>query len=90
MKVWQKHPIYGLLPILFGVVAYFSPAFLAIILSYQLLQYCLGVRFFAFEQEIRDGNSLEHTMLKLSEIAIGYILAPILLILTWNTASNTA
>ena len=88
MKVWQKHPIYGLLHVLFGVGAYFSPAFLAIILTYQLLQYCLGVRFFAFEQEIRQGNSLEHTMLKLSEIAIGYILAPIFVIM-WNTASDT-
>jgi hypothetical protein len=88
MKVWQKHPIYGLLHVLFGIIAYFSPAFLTIILSYQLLQYFLGVRFFAFEQEIRSGNSLEHTMLKLSEIAIGYILAPIL-VLTWNTASDT-
>ena len=89
MKVWQKHPIYGLLHVLFGVVAYFSPAFLTLILAYQLLQYFLGVRFFAFEQEIRQGNSLEHTMLKLSEIAIGYILAPIL-VLTWNMASDTA
>ncbi len=89
MKVWQKHPIYGLLHVLFGVVAYFSPAFLTLILAYQLLQYFLGVRFFAFEQEIRQGNSLEHTMLKLSEIAIGYILAPLFLI-TWNTASDTA
>jgi len=89
MKVWQKHPIYGIIHVLFGVGAYFSPVFLVIVLSYQLLQYCLGVRFFAFEQEIRQGNSLEHTMLKLSEIAIGYILAPIF-VLTWNTASDTA
>jgi hypothetical protein len=89
MKVWQKHPIYGIIHVLFGVGAYFSPVFLVIVLSYQLLQYCLCVRFFAFEQEIRQGNSLEHTMLKLSEIAIGYILAPIF-VLTWNTASDTA
>lgn len=38
---------------------------------YQLAQYIFQVRVFAWEGEIRSGNSWQHTALKLSEILAG-------------------
>jgi hypothetical protein len=39
----------------------------------------LGVRVFAFELEIRGGNSAEHTAVKIAEVAIGYLIGSIIL-----------
>ena len=85
MKIWYKPPIYAFIHILSGIVGYFYPAVLLGVFAYHSIQYYLDVRFFAFDCEIREGNSLEHTMLKLSEVCIGYILAAI----TRSMASNT-
>ena len=77
MKIWYKPPIYAFIHVLSGVAGYFYPAILVTVFAYHVLQYYLDVRFFAFDREIREGNSLEHTMLKLTEVSIGYILASI-------------
>ena len=48
-----------------------APAFIA----YQLLQLCINRRFFLFSMELKRDNSLFHTTIKLSEFAIGMMLA---------------
>ena len=78
MRVWYKPPIYAFIHVLSGIVGYVYPAILVAVFAYHILQYYLDVRFFAFDREILEGNSLEHTMLKLSEVGIGYILAAIM------------
>ena len=61
--------------ILSGVVAYFYPLLILPIVAYHVLQYGMGVRFFGFQGEIRPGNSVEHTGVKLLEVFAGYLAA---------------
>ena len=75
MKIWDKPPIYTLIHVATGIVGYFFPSILVASVLYHFLQYFLDVRFFALEGTYEDGNSLEHTALKLGEMMVGYILA---------------
>jgi hypothetical protein len=75
MKIWYKDPIYVILHVLSGALAYFYPILLVPIVGYHALQYVMGVRFFGFQGEIRPGNSLEHTAVKLLEVGAGYLTA---------------
>ena len=45
---------------------------------YQVIQLLLNVRFFPAEWEIKQGNSVEHTLIKLSEIGVGYVVGLLL------------
>jgi hypothetical protein len=60
--------------VLSGVAAYSYPILLFAIIGYHFLQYFLNVRFFAFEMTYKEGNSLEHTALKLLEVGFGCFL----------------
>ena len=73
MKIWRKPPIYTVIHIATGMIGYFFPLLLVAALMYHVVQYILDVRFFAFEGTYEDGNSLEHTALKLLEIGAGYL-----------------
>ena len=75
MKVWTRPSIYLISHILLGFLSYFYPEVLYATIGYQFLQYFFNVRFFLFEGIFRQGNSLEHTSVKLTEVAIGYGLA---------------
>jgi len=72
MKIWDKPPIYTLIHVLTGVVGYFFPWILVTSVLYHFLQYMMDVRFFAFAGTYEDGNSLEHTGVKLAEVMSGY------------------
>jgi hypothetical protein len=72
MKIWEKPPIYTLIHVVTGVVGYFFPWVLVASVLYHFLQYALDVRFFALEGTYEEGNSLEHTAVKLAEIGVGY------------------
>lgn len=74
MRIWYKDPIYVLIHVLSGVVAFYVPAIIPLLLLYHFLQYLHDVRFFGFQGEIREGNSFEHTLIKLLEILAGYLL----------------
>lgn len=74
MRIWPKDPLYVLIHVLSGVIVYFIPAIIIPILIYHGLQYFMNVRFFIFQGEIRPGNSLEHTLVKLLEVLAGYSL----------------
>jgi hypothetical protein len=73
MRIWYKDPIYVLIHVLSGVVAFYVPVIIPLLLLYHLLQYLHDVRFFGFQGEIREGNSFEHTLVKLLEILAGYL-----------------
>jgi hypothetical protein len=73
--IFQRHPIYLVTHIILGIIGYFYPKVLYLTIGYQLAQYFFNIRFFLFEGAIKSGNSLQHTSVKLSEVAFGYILA---------------
>ena len=75
MKIWSRPPIYTLIHGLTGIVGYFYPILLVLSVAYHFLQYVLDVRFFVFSGTYEDGNSLEHTGVKLLEMACGYLIA---------------
>jgi hypothetical protein len=79
MRIWYKDPIYVLIHVLSGVVAYFVPAIIPLLLFYHGLQYLHDVRFFGFQGEIREGNSFEHTLVKLLEILAGFLLVKLIM-----------
>ena len=73
--IWEKPPVYVLIHIISGAIGYFIPVLLYLVIAYHVLQYVFNTRFFVFEMAFRDGNSIEHTALKLAEVAIGYLCA---------------
>lgn len=77
LRIWHKDPFYVVLHVLSGVACYFIPAIIPAVVGYHILQYSLGVRFFGLEGKIRNGNSVEHTALKLAEVLAGYLLAKV-------------
>ena len=74
MKVWYKPRIYVAIHVLTGGIGYYYPPFLFLVLAYHLLQYGLNVRFFIFAWKIEKGNSVEHTVVKLLEVLLGYLI----------------
>jgi hypothetical protein len=74
MRIWYKDPIYVIIHVLSGVLAYFIPVIIPLVVFYHGLQYMMDVRLFGFQGEIREGNSFEHTLVKLLEILAGYII----------------
>ena len=75
MKIWSRPPIYTIIHIATGFAGYFYPWILGASVLYHFLQYLLDVRFFVFARTYEDGNSLEHTALKLVEMMLGYFVA---------------
>jgi hypothetical protein len=74
LQHFDKHFIYTLSHILLGFIAVWYPTLGLLFIAYQLLQYFLQIRFFLFSFEIKHGNSLYHTIRKISEIAVGYFI----------------
>ena len=70
--MFKRHPIYFIVHIILGFLGYFYPNLLYSTIGYQILQYLLDIRIFFFEFKIKSGNSLEHTSVKLGEVALGY------------------
>lgn len=68
-------PLYQLSHIVIGYASYHLKFLWPLILFYQLIQYVLGVRFFFFSSEIKKGNSLSHTVEKLLDYVVGYLIA---------------
>ena len=83
MRLWSKPFIYVVIHIIVGYFAYFHSELIVAIFGYQILQLLVGVRFFLFSWKIEPGNSIEHTLVKLLEYAVGYGIAFMM-----NKASN--
>jgi hypothetical protein len=58
--------------ILFGFIAVWYPWVGIIALAYQLGQYVFNVRVFPVEGRILEGNTIQHTGLKIAEMVLGY------------------
>lgn len=72
--IYSKPFIYTFIHILSGFIGAFYPAFLGIFIVYQLLQLIFGVRIFVFQMDYKNGNTWQHTALKLAEIGLGYFI----------------
>lgn len=71
---FDKPLIYTISHVFLGLIAVWYPLLGLLFIAYQLLQYILNIRFFLFSMEIKEGNSAYHTMKKLGEIAIGFVI----------------
>jgi hypothetical protein len=72
--IYEKPIYYALFHFAMGVLAYDSSLVLWGFLAYQILQYVLNIRLFAVEWTIKQGNSWQHTGIKLAEFFAGYLL----------------
>ena len=72
MKIWNKPFIYVAIHLILGYFSFSYPILLIGILSYHFLQLFFNVRLFLFSWTIEQGNSLEHTLVKLFETLLGY------------------
>lgn len=82
MDIWYKSPVYTASHIAFGVFCFYSPILFPVILAYHFIQYWMDIRFFMIEKEIRKGNSIPHTVVKLGEVLLGLLIA--YAIYTWR------
>jgi hypothetical protein len=57
------------------MISYQNMYYGILFIIYQLSQLYLQKRFFLMEWTIKEGNSVEHTLVKLGEWAIGWIVA---------------
>ena len=71
--LYERPRYYAASHILFGFLAVWYPIVGIVAVLYQLGQFVFNVRVFPVEGRIEPGNSVEHTGLKLFEIAVGYL-----------------
>ena len=76
--MYQTPPLYMALHVAGGAVSYFYPLLMWLFVAYQLLQLVLGIRFFVFTMEIREGNSILYTLYKLAQFFGGFATAAII------------
>lgn len=71
--IYPKPFHYTLSHVLIGFTATYYPWIGVVSILYQVIQLVLNVRFFPAEWTIKQGNSIQHTLVKLSEITLGYL-----------------
>lgn len=76
--VYKKPVQYLIIHIGLGIVAAFYIPIVWVYLAYQVLQLIVQKRFFLFEWQIKDGNSVAHTVVKIIEFFIGVFIGIIL------------
>jgi len=72
--LFERPFYYSFFHVALGLLSVWIPGLLTFVLLYQLAQLLLNKRFFLFEGQIREGNSLQHTLLKVAEILLGFLL----------------
>lgn len=77
--IYTKPAVYTFSHVLIGFIAVWYPVLGLLMIAYQIAQYVFDVRFFLFSLEIKNGNSFQHTFMKLAEMASGYILGLLVL-----------
>jgi hypothetical protein len=75
MTTWGRPAIYTITHVVSGYVGYFYPIIIPLSVFYHFLQYVLNIRFFIFEFTYKEGNAIEHTIIKLYEILFGFLIA---------------
>jgi hypothetical protein len=71
--LYERPRYYAMSHLLFGFLAVWFPLVGILAVLYQIGQYMFDVRVFPVERRIEPGNSLQHTGLKLFEMAVGYL-----------------
>ena len=79
--IYEKPSIYLIIHVSIGVLSVFYTPLLWAFLVYQFLQLFLNKRFFLFELTTKDGNSIEHTGVKLLEFFVGFLIGKLLIII---------
>ena len=69
---YHTPPLYMASHVIMGMIAYFYPILIVLIIGYQLLQLALNCRFFLFSWKIERGNSAIYTLYKIMQYAVGY------------------
>jgi hypothetical protein len=69
--------IYSISHIIIGYISYHYLHIIPLIFIYQFLQLFLNKRFFFFDKKViyKNGNTINHTIYKLGEYIIGFIIA---------------
>lgn len=74
-----KYPlIYSISHLVIGFISYSNLWLIPVIIVYQCIQYFIGVRFFFLGSTgtyIDNGNNISHTIYKLFEYVVGFIVA---------------
>ncbi len=78
METFYKHPIYALTHVLAGLLTVWYPIIGLLFIGYQILQLVTNRRFFLFSMQLKSGNSVKHTLIKLLEWLFGVILGYII------------
>jgi len=76
--IYEKPSVYLIIHVALGTISVFYTPILWAFLGYQFLQLILNKRFFLFELRVKDGNSLEHTVVKLIEFFVGFFIGKVL------------
>jgi hypothetical protein len=63
--------------LLLGAVGYDLPIIFVFVLLYQLFQYACDIRLLPFSLTYEPGNSLVHTLKKLTQVALGFLLVAV-------------
>lgn len=75
ITVYNKPIKYLLVHVGLGIAAAWIPWIIPSMLIYQGLQLLLRKRFFLFEWKVGEGNTPQHTVVKILEFFIGYAIA---------------
>lgn len=76
MPLYYEKPIYyTLIHVLIGAIAYYYSIFGIIYIIYQFGQLYYNKRIFLFQWKIENGNTIVHTLIKMGEFMIGWLLA---------------
>jgi len=86
LLIYEKPSAYLLIHIFLGIISVFYTPLVWIFLGYQFLQLILKKRFFLFEWRIKNGNSIEHTVVKLIEFFIGFLIGILIAFINKDTS----
>ena len=70
--IYERPSYYAFVHVMIGFVSVWIPLIGMLALVYQIGQYAFNIRVFFMEGEIRQGNSWDHTGLKLVEMTVGF------------------
>jgi len=69
---YETPPLYMAIHVVSGMIAYFYPILIILMIGYQLVQLALNCRFFIFSWKIEKGNSSLYTFYKIMQYVVGY------------------
>ena len=70
--LYDKPFYYVIIHIIIGIISYYNMYYGILFIVYQLFQLYLQKRFFLFQWTVKEGNSIQHTVIKIGECAIGW------------------